>query len=130
MFKEIHNHVNSIKELYKKGIENLYNDSDKFEKAINIFNKDLNYMNDIIKINNFDEFSSRIRTMSFDNLRCPSGEKDNQYYMILKTLRDEFKVYKNNMLDEFMNMSDKIYNDDMMICKQKVEEYDSTVLIE
>ena len=122
MFEEIHKYVNSIKKLYKKGIENLYNDSDKFDKVIDIFNKDLNYMSDILNIYNFNDLSSRIRTMSFDNLRCPSGEKENQYYMILKTLRDEFKAYKNSMLDEFMNISDEIYNDDMIVCKQKVEE--------
>ncbi len=119
-FRELHEELSCIKDDYVNNTNGLYESSDKFDKAVEILNKEICYINDLIKINNFDDLSSRLRTITFDTLRAPKGMGDNNYYAKLKSLRKMFKELINKKLLEQYNMTDEIYDNDMKLCKENL----------
>ena len=119
-FRKLHEELSCIKDDYVNNTNELYESSDKFDKAVEILNKEICYINDLIEINNFNDLSSRLRTITFDTLRAPKGMGDNNYYVKLKFLRKMFKELINKKLLEQYNMTDEIYDNDMKLCKENL----------
>ncbi len=110
LFDIIKNKMNLYKYNYKNIIDELYNESDLFDNLIIDANKELNYINDIISINDFDTLSKRLRLIKFDTLKTPRGFKDNPILTKYKYIRNEFKDEINKNLYELSFITDDIYN--------------------
>lgn len=119
-FSEIKNDVKSYQALYDDIINDLYNESDQLDKTIEIAKADLNYINDLLKIDSFDELSSRLRSISFLRFQVPKDYKDSPCVIKYKTIRAGFKNIIKKLSNDLSLMTDEIYNSDMILCKKHV----------
>lgn len=109
ILKQIKEKMNSFKEIYEDIIYELSNENECFDRVLQIAKTEENYMDDFLKIMNFNELSSRIRTINFDTLRTPKGHKDDAVIIKYKVIRDEFKNEIKKNLSELSFVSDEIY---------------------
>lgn len=109
MLKNIRDKMKAYNALYEEIIDALYNESDDFDKVLELARKERNYINDFLTITSFDELSRRLRTIEFDTLRTPRGHKDDAVMVKYKVIRDEFKNEIKKNLKEFYYITDNSY---------------------
>ena len=109
LFELIKDKMMLYKDMYEKIIDELYNASDSFDNLISDANKELNYINDILNVNSFDELSKRLRSISFDTLKTPRGFKDDPSLIKYKYIRSDLKDEIKKNLDELCYITDESY---------------------
>lgn len=110
LLKNIRDKMKDYNFLYEEIIESLYNESDDFDKALELARKERNYINDFLTITSFDELSTRLRLIEFDTLRTPRGHKDDAVMVKYRVIRDEFKNEVKKTLKEFCYITDDLYH--------------------
>lgn len=91
LLKQIRNKMSSYDALYSEFIETLYNESEDFDKVLELARKERNYVTDILTINDLDGLAQRLRTIEFDTLRTPKGHKDDDVMIRYKVIREDLK---------------------------------------
>lgn len=120
MLKQIKEKMNSFKEAYDDIIYELSLENECFDKVLQIAKQEQNYINDFLKINNFNELSSRIRTINFDTLRTPKGHKDDSLIVKYKVIRDDFKNEIKKNLNELAFVTDETYEKENTIALKNI----------
>ena len=91
-----------------------------FEDILQTVRKEKNFINDFLIINNFDELSKRLRSISFDTLKTPKGHKDDAPLIKYKIIRDDFKGEINKKMHELMFIDDEVYKKEQKLCKKNL----------
>lgn len=91
ILEQIREKMTSYDNLYDELISELYDYDDGFDKVLEQALKERNYLSSIIKIDNFNELSKRLKTINFDSLKTPRGHKDDEVIVKYKIIRDDFK---------------------------------------
>ena len=115
LLDDIKNKINSFILLYDDVKEELYNESSCFDKLLENISKELNYLHDLIGINNLNDLSSRLRTIEFDRLKTPTGHKDDAVIIKYKAIRDEFKTYITKDIKELSYIDDNTYDEEKLL---------------
>lgn len=110
LFSLIKDKMNLYKKLYVDIIDELYNESDSFDNLIIGAKKELNYINDILDINDFDSLSKRLRSIVFESLKTPRGFKDDPILIKYKYIRNDLKAEINSNLEDLYYMNDDLYD--------------------
>lgn len=110
LLKQIKQKMSGYEEVYAELIEELYDESDDFDKVLELARKEKNYITDFLCINDLDSLSSRIRTIEFDTLRTPKGHSSDAVMVKYKVIRDEFKKDIRKNYHELIFITDEVFN--------------------
>lgn len=109
ILRQIRDKMKAYDEVYTEIIEALYDEGEDFNKVVLLANKEKNYINDFFMIDNFNDLSSRIKTIEFETLRTPKGHKDDAVMIKYKVIRDEFKADIRKTYKEFSFITDEVF---------------------
>lgn len=106
---KIRKKMNDYNVLYSEIINELYNESDAFDKVVELASEEKNHINNFLNINSFDELSTMIRLTNFETLRTPNGHKDDSVMIKYKVVREEYKNDIRKTLNELKFITDETY---------------------
>lgn len=109
IISQIKEKMSLYKKLYEDVIDELYNCSDVFDGLIVSVNKEKKFISDFLNIDNFDDLSSRLRTISFDTLKTPKGHKDDPEIIKYKFIRDDLKKEIKKNMQELSFIDENTY---------------------
>ncbi len=119
ILKQIRDKMKQYDKLYQLMIQE-FSLSDVFDKVIETVRKEKNFINAFLTIKNFDDLSSRLRSISFDTLRTPKGHKDDSSVAKYKIIRDDLKNEINKNMHELMFFNDEWYQKEQALCKENL----------
>lgn len=111
------NKINSYKDLYLEVKEELFNESSDFDKLANNINEEIELINRLLSINNFNDLSLILRTFEFSKQATIRGHSEDFVFNKYKALRSKFKDEITKKLIIFKNINEDEYNNQMIIMK-------------
>lgn len=121
LFKQIKDKMKLYDHLYTEIISELYDSSDSFDKLLEGVNKEKNFINDFLVIKDFNELSSRLRSICFDTLKTPKGHKDDPLIIKYKYVRDDLKNEIKKNLHELSYIDENKYEEENKLSKKIVQ---------
>lgn len=116
VLKQIREKMKLYDQLYTSIKSELYDSSDCFDKILETLEKERNYINDFLTINDFDELSKRLGSICFDTLRTPKGHKDDPSIIKYKYIRDDFKNEIRKNIKELAFVNEGNYKKENALC--------------
>lgn len=112
ILKQVRQKMWAYNDAYTELIEAFYNESEDFDKILDLVRKEKNYVADILSLNDFDSLSSRIRTIAFDTLRTPRGHGSDEVMIKYKVIRDEFKKDIRKNYHELTFITEEVFKEE------------------
>lgn len=120
-FNDLNSKMDDFKKIYQEIKESLFSNESTFDKVLVNVSMEQNIIDMFSKVNNFDELSSLLRTVSFERLSTPRGFKDDPLIIRYKNIRDLLKKEITKNLSLFINYDENCYEKEISLISNNLK---------